>query len=114
MTSPAPPKIALLTAGGIAPCLSAAVGYLIADYSSAAPEAEIIGYRNGYMGLLQGHSVTIGGELFSDAMGKAGTMRGTYVGMVLHNVDTVVKALGGGVPDERPGRLGAWASQFKE
>jgi manganese/zinc/iron transport system substrate-binding protein len=41
----------------------------------------------------RGHSVTIGGELFSDAMGRAGTPEGTYVGMVRHNVDTIVRAL---------------------
>ncbi|MBX7073283.1 MAG: zinc ABC transporter substrate-binding protein [Pirellulales bacterium] len=39
------------------------------------------------------HEVKIGGELFSDAMGKAGTPEGTYVGMVRHNVDTIVAAL---------------------
>jgi manganese/zinc/iron transport system substrate-binding protein len=41
----------------------------------------------------KGHTVVIGGELFSDAMGKEGTPEGTYVGMVRHNVDTIVKAL---------------------
>src|SRR5215208_5261616 len=41
----------------------------------------------------RGHTVVIGGELFSDAMGKEGTPEGTYVGMVRHNVDTIVKAL---------------------
>lgn len=61
-------KIALLTAGGIAPCLSAAVGYLISNYSQTAPEAEIIGYRNGYMGLLQGHSVQITAQARKDAL----------------------------------------------
>ena len=40
-----------------------------------------------------GHEVVLGGELFSDAMGKAGTPEGTYVGMVRHNVETIVKAL---------------------
>ncbi|CAM3978290.1 zinc ABC transporter substrate-binding protein [Paenibacillus alkaliterrae] len=40
-----------------------------------------------------GHEVTIGGELFSDAMGDAGTVEGTYIGMVRHNVDTIVAAL---------------------
>ncbi len=40
-----------------------------------------------------GHAVQIGGELFSDAMGKDGTPEGTYPGMVRHNVDTIVKAL---------------------
>lgn len=41
----------------------------------------------------QGHAVTIGGELFSDAMGAAGTPEGTYEGMVRHNVTTLVEAL---------------------
>lgn len=42
-----------------------------------------------------GHQVAIGGELFSDAMGAAGTTEGTYVGMIDHNVTTVARALGG-------------------
>lgn len=41
----------------------------------------------------RGHQVTIGGELFSDAMGAEGTPEGTYAGMVRHNVDTMVNAL---------------------
>jgi manganese/zinc/iron transport system substrate-binding protein len=41
----------------------------------------------------RGWNVTIGGELFSDALGQEGTPEGTYIGMVRHNVDTLVKAL---------------------
>ncbi len=41
----------------------------------------------------KGFEVSIGGELFSDAMGNPGTEEGTYVGMVRHNVDTIVGAL---------------------
>jgi manganese/zinc/iron transport system substrate-binding protein len=41
----------------------------------------------------KGHDVKIGGELFSDAMGEEGEEEGTYLGMVKHNVDTIVKAL---------------------
>ncbi|HRI89725.1 MAG TPA: zinc ABC transporter substrate-binding protein [Candidatus Hydrogenedentes bacterium] len=41
----------------------------------------------------QGGTITIGGELFSDAMGAEGTPEGTYIGMVKHNTDTIVKAL---------------------
>ena len=41
----------------------------------------------------RGHTVVIGGELFSDAMGKDGTPQGTYVGMIRHNVGTIVNAL---------------------
>ncbi len=52
-------RVALLTAGGLAPCLSSAVGGLIERYSEIAPEIEIIGYLNGYAGLLAGNSITI-------------------------------------------------------
>jgi manganese/zinc/iron transport system substrate-binding protein len=58
--------------------------------SSVSPksiEAVIEGCR------ARGHEVQIGGELFSDAMGKAGTEKGTYIGMVRHNVETISKAL---------------------
>ncbi|GAA3409207.1 metal ABC transporter solute-binding protein, Zn/Mn family [Paenibacillus hodogayensis] len=41
----------------------------------------------------KGHEVKVGGELFSDAMGEEGTEEGTYIGMVRHNVDTIVNAL---------------------
>lgn len=41
----------------------------------------------------QGWDVQIGGQLFSDAMGQAGTPEGNYIGMVTHNVDTIVSAL---------------------
>ncbi|MFN0149571.1 MAG: metal ABC transporter solute-binding protein, Zn/Mn family [bacterium] len=41
----------------------------------------------------RGHDVAIGGLLYSDAMGAAGTPDGTYIGMVRHNVTTIVEAL---------------------
>ena len=41
----------------------------------------------------KGFDVQIGGELFSDAMGNRGTPEGTYIGMVRHNIDTIVNAL---------------------
>jgi len=41
----------------------------------------------------KGHTVEIGGNLFSDAMGAAGTAEGNYVGMVKSNVRTIVEAL---------------------
>jgi len=43
----------------------------------------------------RGHQVTIGGTLFSDAMGAPGTYEGTYLGMIDHNVTAIVTALGG-------------------
>ena len=50
-------KIAFLTAGGIAPCLSASMGGLIEAYNILAPDAELIGYLNGYKGLLTNQSI---------------------------------------------------------
>ncbi len=52
-------RVALLTAGGLAPCLSSAVGGLIQRYTEVSPEVEIIGYLDGYAGLLAGRSVTV-------------------------------------------------------
>ncbi len=49
----------MLTAGGYAPCLSSAIGGLIERYTEMAPEIEIIAYRHGYEGLLQGDSITV-------------------------------------------------------
>ena len=53
------------------------------------------------------HHVVIGGELFSDAMGRPGTHEGTYIGMIDHNATTIARALGGDAPEHgMHGRLG--------
>ncbi len=41
----------------------------------------------------RGWNIKIGGELYSDAMGDANTFEGTYIGMVTHNIDTIVAGL---------------------
>lgn len=46
----------------------------------------------------RGHRVRLGGNLFSDAMGRPGTYEGTYEGMMDHNITTIVRALGGNAP----------------
>jgi pyrophosphate--fructose-6-phosphate 1-phosphotransferase len=51
--------VAMLTAGGLAPCLSSAVGGLIERYTEVAPDVRIIAYRNGYAGLLKGDSAEV-------------------------------------------------------
>ncbi len=55
-------RIALLTAGGYAPCLSSAVGGLIERYTRLLPDAEIIGYQHGYHGVLAGNFVVVDEE----------------------------------------------------
>ena len=68
MSIPVPPKkVALLTAGGLAPCLSSAVGGLIERYSEIAPDIEIIAYRSGYKGLLLGDSYKVTPEVRAKA-----------------------------------------------
>lgn len=52
----------------------------------------------------RGHGVVIGGALFSDAMGPAGTYEGTYMGMIDNNVTIIARALGGEAPQK--GMLG--------
>ena len=52
-----PKKVAFLTAGGIAPCLSSSIGALIERYNELEPDAILSGYLNGYQGLLLGKSI---------------------------------------------------------
>ncbi|SLM93373.1 pyrophosphate--fructose-6-phosphate 1-phosphotransferase [Brachybacterium nesterenkovii] len=52
-------RVALLTAGGYAPCLSSAVGGLIERYTALVPDVEIIAYRHGYWGLLKGEKIVV-------------------------------------------------------
>ena len=61
-------KVAFLTAGGLAPCLSSSIGYLIDEYTKKAPNVEMIGYVNGYMGLLKGESMPVTPEVRKNAL----------------------------------------------
>ena len=56
-------KVAMLTAGGLAPCLSSAVGGLIERYSDVAPEIELVAYRSGYQGLLLADRIEINASM---------------------------------------------------
>jgi len=86
-------KVALLTAGGFAPCLSSAIGGLIERYTELAPEIEIIAYRHGYQGLLSGDKIVVTDEIRA----KAGVLHrfgGSPIGnsrVKLTNVDDLIK-----------------------
>ncbi len=58
-------KVGILTAGGLAPCLSSSIGALLERYTEVDPSIEIVCYRDGYKGLLIGDSVAITPELRS-------------------------------------------------
>jgi len=60
-------RVALLTAGGFAPCLSSAVGGLIERYTEIDPDVEIIAYQYGYHGLLTGNYVVVDDQARRDA-----------------------------------------------
>ena len=61
-------KVAFLTAGGLAPCLSSSIGFLIDEYTKKAPNVQMIGYINGYMGLLKGDSIPVTDEVRKNAL----------------------------------------------
>ncbi|MGQ4506912.1 pyrophosphate--fructose-6-phosphate 1-phosphotransferase [Dermabacteraceae bacterium P13103] len=60
-------RVALLTAGGYAPCLSSAVGGLIERYNELVPDVEIIAYKHGYWGLLSGEKIVVDAEVRKNA-----------------------------------------------
>src|SRR5215207_5874004 len=85
--------VAMLTAGGIAPCLSSAVGGLIERYTEIAPAVELIAYPDGYAGLLAGRPIPVTPEVRSRAhlLHRFG---GSPIGnsrVKLTNVDDLVK-----------------------
>ncbi len=85
--------VAMLTAGGLAPCLSSAVGGLIERYTKVAPDVRIIAYRNGYAGLLKGDSVEVTPEV-REVAGRLHAFGGSPIGnsrVKLTNVKDCVK-----------------------
>lgn len=86
-------RVAILTAGGFAPCLSSAVGGLIERYNELDPEIEIVGYEYGYHGLLTGTKIVFDEEARKNA-GVLQNFGGSPIGnsrVKLTNVDDLVK-----------------------
>ncbi len=85
--------VAILTAGGLAPCLSSAVGGLIERYTEIAPDVRIIAFRNGYAGLLTGDWIEASAEVRS-AASRLHAFGGSPIGnsrVKLTNVEDCVK-----------------------
>ncbi|MGZ5608994.1 MAG: pyrophosphate--fructose-6-phosphate 1-phosphotransferase [Methylobacter sp.] len=88
-----PKKVAILTAGGLAPCLNSAIGSLIERYTEIDPSIEIICYRSGYKGLLLGDYYTVTPEVRAKA-GLLHRFGGSVIGnsrVKLTNVKDCVK-----------------------
>ena len=105
-------RVALLTAGGFAPCLSSAVGGLIGRYTEVAPEVEIIAYEHGYWGLLQGKKIVISDEVRA----KAGILHefgGSPIGNSRVKLTNVADCVERGLVKEGQDPLAVAAEQLK-
>lgn len=104
-------KVAILTAGGLAPCLSSAIGGLIERYTELYPDIEIICYRSGYKGLLLGDSIPVTGEIRA----KAATLHkhgGSPIGNSRVKLTNLTDCVKRGLVDEGGDPLKAAADQL--
>ena len=86
-------KVAFLTSGGVAPCLSASIAYLIQEYSVRDNSIEFYGYKHGYKGLLLGHKISIPNNL-SNKADLIASFGGSAIGnsrVKLTNIDDCIK-----------------------
>ncbi|MFP3712519.1 pyrophosphate--fructose-6-phosphate 1-phosphotransferase [Isoptericola variabilis] len=105
-------RVALLTAGGFAPCLSSAVGGLIERYNELDPSIEIIAYQHGYHGLLTGNKIVVDEE----GRKKAGILHrfgGSPIGNSRVKLTNVADAVKRGLVQEGQDPLHVAAEQLK-
>ncbi|MCB2177046.1 MAG: pyrophosphate--fructose-6-phosphate 1-phosphotransferase [Actinomycetales bacterium] len=105
-------RVALLTAGGFAPCLSSAVGGLIERYTEIAPDIEIIAYQHGYHGLLTGTKIVVDDE----ARAKAGLLHrfgGSPIGNSRVKLTNVADCVKRGLVEEGQNPLQVAAEQLQ-
>ncbi|WP_062202127.1 pyrophosphate--fructose-6-phosphate 1-phosphotransferase [Demequina salsinemoris] len=105
-------RVALLTAGGFAPCLSSAVGGLIERYTEIAPEVEIIAYEHGYWGLLQGKKTVIDDEVRAHA-GLLHEFGGSPIGNSRVKLTNAADCVKRGLVEEGQNPLEVAAEQLK-
>ena len=86
-------KVAFLTSGGLAPCLSSSIAYLIEEYVAIDKTIEFYGYKNGYKGLLKGQKISIPKEMSNHSQDIA-TYGGSFLGnsrVKLTNINDCIK-----------------------
>jgi len=89
-------RVAILTAGGLAPCLSAAIGSLLSGYQKMAPGVEILFYKYGYQGLLLGQSIDANAMIYAKShllSGFGGSPIGNSRVKLTNQADCVKKGL---------------------
>jgi pyrophosphate--fructose-6-phosphate 1-phosphotransferase len=106
-------KVALLTAGGLAPCLSSAVGGLIERYTEVAPDVELIAYRDGYHGLLSGTTLAVTPEVRAKAH-LLHAFGGSPIGNSRVKLTNTEDLVGRGLIEEGQEGLQAAAERLKE
>ncbi len=104
-------KVALLTAGGLAPCLSSAVGGLIERYTELYPDIEIICYRSGYKGLLLGDSIQVTDKIRANA-GTLHDHGGSPIGNSRVKLTNIKDCIGRGLVKEGEDPLKVAADQL--
>jgi pyrophosphate--fructose-6-phosphate 1-phosphotransferase len=105
-------RVALLTAGGFAPCLSSAVGGLIERYNELDPSIEIIAYQHGYHGLLTGEKIVVDDEARRNA-GILHRFGGSPIGNSRVKLTNVADAVKRGLVKEGEDPLQVAAEQLK-
>ena len=86
-------RIAFLTAGGLAPCLSSSIGLLMEQYSKLDIEVEFFAYKNGYKGLLKGDIISIPNYI-TDKVENIISFGGSFIGnsrVKLTNIEDCIK-----------------------
>ena len=71
-------KVAFLTSGGIAPCLTSSIAALIKIYYSKSKDISFLGYKYGYKGLLLGDSINLPNNI--ENIGSFNEFGGTLLG----------------------------------
>ena len=108
-----PRRVALLTAGGYAPCLSSAVGGLIERYTELSPDTELIAYRHGYHGLLSGNHVVID-QAARDGAALLHRFGGSPIGNSRVKLTNTADLLARGLIDEGEDPLARAANRLRE
>ena len=103
--------VAMLTAGGLAPCLSSAVGGLIERYTQVAPDMRIIAYRDGYAGLLTGRSIEATPAV-REAAGRLHAFGGSPIGNSRVKLTNVADCVARGLVKEGENPLAVAAEQL--
>lgn len=86
-------RIAFLTAGGLAPCLSSSIAFLIDEYAKLDIDVNFFAYKNGYKGLLQGDIISIPNSV-KDKINILASYGGSAIGnsrVKLTNIDDCKK-----------------------